>query len=145
MQSILEQEVAALRTVLSTLEDEHAALLERAPDALRAASDAKAEAVAQAIRLEQQRRALDTRAADRGNDEAAAGTALVTRLRGELRQLAGDCRALNDRNGQLIRGQRRRIEGSLNLLRGRTLGPDTYGRDGTGTFPRGPGAPLASY
>lgn len=136
LQTILEQEIAALGAVLRTLEDEHAALLQRAPDALLAASNAKAEAVAHALGLEQQRRQLGQQPGMSPVDDG---------LFAKLGQLAGECRNLNDRNGQLIRGQRRRIEGALNVLRGRAATPDIYGRDGTGTFSRGPGTPLASY
>ncbi len=140
LQTILEQEIAALGAVLRTLEDEHAALLQRAPDALLAASNAKAEAVAHALGLEQQRRQPGQQSGQQsGMSPAEDG------LFAKLGQLAGECRNLNDRNGQLIRGQRRRIEGALNVLRGRAATPDIYGRDGTGTFSRGPGTPLASY
>lgn len=138
LQSILEEEVGALRAVLLTLEDEHAALLARTPDGLQAASQAKAAAVARALGLEQQRQEFS------GKDAGEAGDATAF-LRAELRNLAAECRTRNDRNGLLINGQRRRVEASLNVLRGRAAVPDVYGRDGTGTFERRPGTPLASY
>ena len=64
----------------------------------------------------------------------------------ELRELAAECRQQNDANGLMIRGQRRRIEGALNVLRGGQPGVEIYGRDGAANqltrFSRGP---LASY
>lgn len=138
LQSLLHQEVDALRAVLATLRDELAALHERAPEALLAASNAKAEAVARAARLEQQRR--DFLEANPGGPSAPE-----SRLLNELKKLAAECRQQNDANGLLIRGQRRRVEGSLNVLRGGSATPDTYGRDGETRPVRGPKTPLASY
>lgn len=138
LETLLDQEVEALRAVLVTLKDELSALNARAPEALLAASNAKAEAVARAARFEQQRRDYF---------EANPGRLLApeSRLLGELKKLAAECRQQNDANGLLIRGQRRRVEGSLNLLRGGTATPDTYGRDGETRPVRGPKTPLASY
>ncbi len=138
LQALLDQEVSALRAVLATLQTERAALQERAPDALLAASNAKGEAVARAARLEQERRDYF---------EANPGTqpAVVNRLLNELKRLAAECRQQNEANGLLIRGQRRRVEGSLNVLRGGSAAPDTYGRDGETRPRRGPKTPLASY
>lgn len=136
--ALLNQEVEALRAVLATLQTERTALEERSPDALLAASNAKAEAVARAARLEQERR---------DHFEANPGTqpTPVNNLLDELKRLAADCRQLNEANGLLIRGQRRRVEGSLNMLRGGGPAPDTYGRDGETRPVRGPKTPLASY
>ncbi|MBL8200101.1 MAG: flagellar protein FlgN [Chromatiales bacterium] len=136
--ALLEQEVGALRAVLVTLADELTALQERAPEALLAASNAKAEAVARAARLEQQRR--DHVKANPGRPDATA-----SHLLNDLKKLAAECRQRNDANGLLIRGQRRRVEGSLNVLRGASATPDTYGRDGEPRPVRGPKTPLASY
>lgn len=138
LQTVLNQEVEALRAVLATLQAERAALEERAPEALLAASNSKAEAVARAARLEQERRE---------HVEANPGTqtATVNGLLNELKRLAAQCRQQNEANGLLIRGQRRRVEGSLNVLRGGRAAPDTYGRDGETRPARGPKTPLASY
>ena len=137
LQALLNQEVEALRAVLATLQTERTALEERSPDALLAASNGKAEAVACAARLEQERRE---------HLEANPGTqpAAVNRLLNELKRLAMECRQQNEANGLLIRGQRRRVEGSLNALRGGRAAPDTYGRDGETRPTRGPKTPLAS-
>ena len=135
---LLAEEVEALRAVLATLQTELAALNERAPDALLTASNAKGEAVARAARLEQDRR--EFLAANPGVQPAP-----VNQLLSELKRLAGECRRQNEANGLLIRGQRRRVEGSLNVLRGGSSAPDTYGRDGETRPRRGPKTPLASY
>jgi len=135
---LLTQEIEALQRILATLSAERAALDERAPDALLAASTAKAEAVALAASLEQQRQAQS--AAD-----PAAPTAAASSLINELKTLAAECRQQNDANGLLIRGQRRRVEGSLNVLRGGRAAPDTYGRDGATRLIQASRAPLASY
>ena len=64
----------------------------------------------------------------------------------ELRELAATCRQQNEANGLMIRGQRRRIEGALNILRGGQSGLDIYGRDGAATqLTRLSREPLASY
>jgi len=138
LQALLSQEVEALRAVLATLHTEQAALKERGPEALLAASNAKAEAVARAARLEQERR--DHLEANPGNQPAP-----VKQLLNELKRLAAECRQQNEANGLLIRGQRRRVEGSLNVLRGGSAAPDTYGRDGETRPKRGPKTPLASF
>ncbi len=135
--ALLTQEIEALRAVLDALQVERVALDERAPDALLAASNAKAEAVARAAILEQQRKAHY--AAD-----PEALTAAATSLVNELKALAAECRQQNDANGLLIRGQRRRIEGSLNVLRGGHAATDTYGRDGETRLIQGTRTPLAS-
>ncbi len=136
--ALLTQEIEALQRVLATLGAERAALDERSADALLAASNAKAEAVAVAASLEQQRQAQT--AAD-----PAAPTAAATGLINELKTLAAECRQQNDVNGLLIRGQRRRVEGSLNVLRGGRAATDTYGRDGETRLIQGSRTPLASY
>lgn len=137
LKSLLDQEVAALEVVLVTLQDERKALDERSPDALIAASNAKAEAVARAARLEQERRECMA-----GN--AARPAPAETRLLDELKRLATECRRQNDANGLLIRGQRRRVEGALNVIRGSSA-PGVYGRDGETKPVRGAKTPLASY
>ena len=64
----------------------------------------------------------------------------------QLRKLAAECRQQNEANGLMIRGQRRRIEGALNILRGGQPGVDIYGRDGAATqLTRLSREPLASY
>ncbi|MDP2322881.1 MAG: flagellar protein FlgN [Gammaproteobacteria bacterium] len=134
----LAREVDALRVVLATLQTEKAALLDRAPDALFAASTAKAEAVAVAARLGQERH-------NQSVVNPATRSPGIKELVDELKQLATECRQQNEANGMLIRGQRRRIEGSLNVLRGGIAAPDTYGRDGETRPMRILKTPLASY
>lgn len=134
MQAVLEQEVEALRAVLATLAAERAALDSRDAEALFSASSAKGAAVTHAARLEQERSV--SAGSSSSNDEA---------LHAELKRLATECRRQNDANGLLIRGQRRRVEGSLRVLKGTASAPDTYGRDGESLPVRNSRTPLASY
>lgn len=136
--ALLDQEVEALRLVLATLDEELGALKSRSADGLLTASNAKAEAVARAARLEQQRREYFDAHPERPSPAEA-------RLLNELKKLAAECRKQNDANGLLLRGQRRRVEGALNVLRGGHAAADTYGRDGEKQPLRGSKAPLASY
>jgi flagella synthesis protein FlgN len=138
LQALLNEEVEALRAVLATLTAERAALAERAPDALLAASSAKADAVARAARLERE---------CREHLEASPGArpAGINQSLNELQRLARECRLRNEANGLLIRGQRRRVEASLNVLRGGRSAPDTYGRDGETHALRSARSPLASF
>lgn len=138
LDALLSEELSALRAVLATLETERAALQERSPDALIAASNAKAQAVARAARLEQDRR--DSLAASPGTQPAT-----VNRLLNELKKLAAQCHQRNEANGQIIHGHRHRIEGSLNVLRGGHAAPDTCGRDRETRPARCGKKPLASY
>ena len=137
LKSLLDQEVAALEVVLVTLQDERKALDERSPDALITASNTKAEAVARAARLEQERR-------DYMAGNPARPAPAETRLLDELKRLAGECRRQNDANGLLIRGQRRGVEGALSVL-GPASAPGVYGRDGETRPVRGGKTPLASF
>lgn len=135
--ALLRLEIDALRAVLGSLEVEREALEQRSAEALIAASQAKVEAVNRATQLEKEHR--DFLAANQGAQAAPDN------LKNELKDLATQCRRLNEANGHMIRGQRRRIEGSLNVLRGGRAAPDTYGRDGETRTLRGARTTLASY
>lgn len=127
-------ELVAVRGVLDLLAQESTALLARDAGLLAAVSNAKAAAVARAAELGQQRQALLQR--NPGLDQSGVTSALE-----KLRALAVECRQQNEANGLMIRGQRRRIEGALNILRGGQPGGEIYGRDGAATrlrqVPRG--------
>ncbi|MDQ1302774.1 MAG: flagellar biosynthesis protein FlgN [Pseudomonadota bacterium] len=121
LQEIVAEETAAMRGVLEILGRESAALLARDVGSLPGISNSKADAVARAASLGQQRQAL----LQRDPDQAGITAALA-----QLRQLAIECRQLNEANGLMIRSQRRRIEGALGILRGGQPGVNVYGRDG---------------
>jgi flagellar biosynthesis/type III secretory pathway chaperone len=129
LQAIVAGELAALRDVLEMLGRESAALRARDVGALPGISDSKADAVARAANLGQQRQVLLQEFPDAG--EAAASSALAS-----LRELALECRQLNEANGLMIRSQRRRIEGALGILCGGQPGVSVYGRDGAALQPR---------
>ncbi|MBL8197533.1 MAG: flagellar protein FlgN [Chromatiales bacterium] len=130
LQEIVAEEAAAMRGVLEILGQESAALLARDVGALPGISNSKADAVARAADLGQQRQAL----LQENVDPAQGG--VVTSALAQLRALALECRQLNEANGLMIRSQRRRLEGALNILRGGQPGVDVYGRDGAATQPR---------
>ncbi len=121
--SLLAAELAALQSVLDCLHRESDALERRDAEALLACSQQKSDAITEVAKLTGLRgRQLD--------EQPAAGTPECRKLLGAVQTLATQCRQLNEANGLLIRGQRRRVEGTLNLLRGGQAAPDSYGRDG---------------
>lgn len=139
VQDIVAEEVTSVRSVLEILGRESAALLRRDAGTLLSISNAKSEAVAHAAELGRQRQAM----LQENPDIRPAGVAVALE---QLRELAAECRQQNEANGLMIRGQRRRIEGALNILRGGRPGVDIYGRDGTATqLTRLSREPLASY
>lgn len=135
---LLDREAVALAAVFAALEDEQQALHDRDAAALLDAANRKGEAIGVAARLEQERRSL----LDEGFLGERSGPGIDSRFR-RLRELAARCRDLNDANGALIRGQRRRVEVSLRLIRG-GLDDETYAADGSRRAARSRG-PLASY
>ena len=116
--------------MLDALEAERAALRSRDAEALLTAVRRKGDALDRA-----------THASDHVGAADPAGTP------GEsLRALAARCRELNDANGALIRGQRRRIDGALRVLVGNTgNAAEVYGRDGGTQFMPARRRPLASF
>ena len=139
LQEIVAEEAAAMRGVLEILGQESAALLARDVGALPGISNSKADAVARAANLGQQRQALLQETPDPG--QAGMTSALA-----QLRTLALECRQLNEANGLMIRSQRRRLEGALSILRGGQPGVDVYGRDGAATqLRRLSRGPLAAW
>jgi flagellar biosynthesis/type III secretory pathway chaperone len=126
LQALVTGETAAMRGVLEILGRENAALLARDAGALSGISNSKADAVAHAARLGQQRQILLQE--NPGIDPAAVASALA-----QLRELGIQCRQLNEANGLMIRSQRRRIEGALGILRGGQPVVSVYGRDGAAT------------
>lgn len=141
LQEIIAAETAAMRRVLEILGQESAALLARDASVLPAITNSKADAVAHAAGLGQQREAFLQKNSDPGQAGAASGLSQLHEML-QLRELALECRQLNEANGLMIRSQRRRLEGALGILRGGQPGMDVYGRDGAAmplrTLSRGP-------
>lgn len=121
--ALLADEQAALSAVLESLAAESKALVDRHAERLLAASQAKSEAIHRASILERERQLLCA-----ANPGLTAGRA--TQSVAQLRRLAEECQRQNEANGLLIRGQRRRLEASLSILRGGRPAADVYGRDG---------------
>jgi flagella synthesis protein FlgN len=145
---LLDEQIEAMQSVLVALETERSALGARDGDALLQAVNAKASAVADAGSLEQRRRTLLERLgiaerAARGARDFAADAGIASRWR-QVVALTERCRSLNDANGQMIRGQRRRVDGALRLLRGDATVAAEYGPGGEHRS-RGSSRVLGSY
>ena len=119
---LLDEQIAGMQTVLSSLEAERSALAARDGDALLQAVNDKANSLAGADALEQRRqRYLEQMGLSaRGGSRQFSADAGVSQRWQQVLALTQQCRALNDSNGQLIRGQKRRTEGALRILRGDT-------------------------
>lgn len=143
---MLDRQIDAMQAVLTALEAEQAALGTRDAGALMQAVSDKAGRIAEAGRLEAQRRdvvafPLSGLVGPRGQFSADAG---VSHRWQQLIALAQRCRNLNESNGQLIRGQRRRVDQALCLLRGESPAASSeYGPSGD-TRPRHVSRSLAS-
>lgn len=128
----LARELAAVADVQAALEAERTALETRDATALFAAVERKTAALARSASLARQR-PVDGLADYRADPSFAL---LVAGLR--------RCRVLNEGNGALIRGQRRRVDGLLGLLTGTAGDRPTYGPDGAAAAARRSRGPLAS-
>lgn len=120
---MLDRQIDAMHAVLAALEAEQAALGTRDAGALMQAVNDKADRLAEASRLDARRQSalalpLSGPMSAKGRFSADAG---VTHRWQQLIALAERCRSLNESNGQLIRGQRRRVDQALSLLRGESL------------------------
>lgn len=146
---ILDEQIDAMQAVLGSLQAERSALAARDGEALLKAVDGKASCVAGAHAAESRRRATferlglserTGRAALRGFSDDAG----ISHRWQQVLMLTEQCRALNESNGHLIRGQRRRIDGTLGLLRGQPATTVEYDRGGE-RLARSAQRSLASY
>ena len=117
----LDQQIDAMMQVLTSLNAESEALVARDADALETALGGKTEALKKAAELEQSRLSMQS------VDTDSAG---VSARWDELLELTRQCQAKNIFNGNLIRGQRRRVEDTLHWLRGDVDAAHIYGPDG---------------
>jgi flagellar biosynthesis/type III secretory pathway chaperone len=136
LQALLQAELGTLRTLKTSLEAEHKALLASDVALLESATAEKNVAV-QAHRRQQEQRlswmnalgiSIDSTLADIvsqcGNLPAAAA------LQAELAALAADCHDSNRLNGGLIIRLQERARGALDVLRRDDSGPDLYSLSG---------------
>ncbi len=131
---LLDEQIGAMQSVLAALEAERAALADRDGDALLAAVSGKAQRIADADALEKRRRAMLERLGiatnpGRPRRDFSADAGIASRWQ-QVVTLTARCRALNEANGQFIRGQRRRVDGALRILRGEPAGAAEYGPAG---------------
>lgn len=133
----LDAQIAAMHAVLAALEAEQQALRQRDADALLQAVNTKAASLARADELEKQRHAVMR------NMGVSENSGIEERWQ-QVLALTRRCRAINESNGQFIRGQRRRVDATLQLLRGGFTSVTEYGPGGEGR-PRSASRTLASY
>lgn len=130
---LLDEQIEAMQAVRDSLEAERQALAARDGEALLKAVNGKAASLASADTVEGRRQALLDRLgiADRpGRGRGFSADTGISQRWQQVLALTQQCRALNDANGQMIRGQRRRVEGTLRILRGEPVAPAEYGPAG---------------
>jgi flagellar biosynthesis protein FlgN len=145
---LLDAQIDAMQSVLTSLEAERQALSARDGDALLRAVSSKAASIASADTIEGERQVVLDRLGSserrgRGGRDFSADAGISQRWQHVL-TLTQQCRALNEANGQMIRGQRRRVEGTLRILRGEPVAPVEYGPAGEHRS-RGSTRSLGSY
>jgi len=138
LETLLTEEIEALRELEDLLRREHEVLGARNVAAIERAALVRQEKMGQLARTEEQRRCLCTLhgfSADWVGLESLMqwcdprGT-LLSRLR-ECAQRATRCRDLNDRNGILVAARLKQVEGLLAALTGGASRPVTYGPKGS--------------
>jgi flagellar biosynthesis/type III secretory pathway chaperone len=136
--ALVTETLAAARALERALTEERRALERQQPDALSAATAAKATAVAALERLEERRRTL-CREVDHPTPPARMPALLSrcgapARALADWRELLGVLEAaarLNAANGAVIHLRREQVAGALSILRGASAGAgDTYGPAG---------------
>ncbi len=119
---LLDEQIDAMQGVLTSLEAERQALAARDGDALLKAVSSKAASLASADSIESRRQAtLDRMGMSDRPGRSGRGLSTdggISQRWQQVLALTAQCRALNDANGQMIRGQRRRVDGTLRVLRG---------------------------
>lgn len=138
---LLDQQVAALESVLDVLGREQAALESRDPAALEQLTAEKQEKLAAAAAFEQQRRELAPTPAAM---ETLAESPAIAERWARLLDLTRSCRDHNDANGRIIRRQQQRVESTLTLLRGQGNRGQVYGPDGGDSSGRASRQPITS-
>jgi flagella synthesis protein FlgN len=149
LNQLLDEQIDAMQAVLEALETERAALAARNGDALVQAVDRKAASIAAADVLEDRRQALLEQLGLPGRPGGAAGRVMTSdsgmaQRWQQVLALTRQCRAVNEANGQLIRGQRRRTAETLRLMRGESAATAEYGPAGDQRPSRGTPRSLAS-
>jgi len=144
---LLDEQIDAMRAVLASLQVEREALSARDPEKLLEAVSRKAASVAAADEADRRRQGLlerlgITERPGSGRRGPGADDGIGRRWQ-QVLALTRECRALNDANGQLIRGRQRRVDGALRILRGGLPAATEYDPRGTGRTAGSP-RPLSS-
>ncbi len=128
MGQCLDRQLEALEQLYESLLLERDALLCRDAGELERATERKQALLATVGGLEQQRKVL---APDLDRMESFARHPQLAVRWERLLELSRRCREQNESNGRTIRQQRRRVECTLELLRGKPVTDDAvYGPDG---------------
>jgi flagellar biosynthesis/type III secretory pathway chaperone len=135
----LDVQIAAMQSVLAALEAEHQALKQRDGDALLQAVNGKAASLSRADELEKKRQLMVQQLGlagppVHGSRQFSADAGIAQRWQ-QVLALTRQCQAMNESNGQFIRGQRRRVDATLQLLRGGSAAIAEYGPGGQGRAP----------
>lgn len=145
---LLDEQIVAMQSVLTALEAEQQALRKRDGDALLQAVNGKATSLANANTLEARRQDLLeqlglTDRPGRGARQFSADAGVAQRWQ-QVLALTRQCQAINESNGQMIRGQQRRVSETLQLLHGRSTAATEYGPAGEQRY-RSHSRTLASF
>jgi len=115
LDAVIDQQLAVLHELNTTLLAEHAAIAARDIEALNARGQDKLAALTRLSTLETRRREFA------GESDSAGGHRFD-----EIRQLTEQCRRQNGTNDALLRAERRFVDGLLSILRSGTLAGNTY-------------------
>jgi flagellar biosynthesis/type III secretory pathway chaperone len=129
---LLTEESALLTQLDRQLQGEHEILSTNDVDRLEQAGAARQDTIARLLRLEDERRNL-SRLLGRGADRIDLAAMMawcdpqgsLAAAQSECTQLAGRCRAQNERNGALVTARLKRVTGMLDMLADNTT-PGTY-------------------
>lgn len=130
---LLTEEATALTRLESLLEQEHGFIVGDNIESLDSTGAARQECVGTLMRIEDERHAL-CRAVGMSGDRVGLKkllawcdpeNALQARWTESTRRIR-HCRALNDRNGALVNGRLKRVEGLLSMLNARAAESRTY-------------------
>lgn len=120
---LLAEEAALLGQLERQLQAEHELLKNNDVDGLDQAGTARQDTIAKLLRIEDERRNL-CRTMGRGNDRTALAALFawcdpqgsLAAPQSACAELAGRCRAQNERNGALVTARLKRVTGMLDVL-----------------------------
>lgn len=123
LERMLAEETRLLTALEQQLEREHDYLVANDVESLERAGDSRQATVAALLKLEDERSSL-CRMLGQGGDRIALAAVLawcdpqgtLAGAQAECTRLAGNCRALNERNGALVTARLNRLAGMLEMI-----------------------------